>query len=821
MKVDQTQITDILQQLRKQGVQFTLLSENPVFQPGSAPTTPPIPSPQAVNMLRNASFSHSVKSWDNTAATDDTRYECSWFYSHPNLPNQPMVLGHAGASQPTKTFTSANVSTGSDTITILNHGFGTGLAVYLTGANQPAPLVAATVYYVIEDDDDTIALATSAANAKAGTRINLTTTGGAGTKTLAYDYTLKSSANTLYNPNFAIWNLTGSFAGTAAINQEYTLDAPLTGEEAMASPGYTLYGAINCAKINQYISAPSDARLGCGLYAYQSSTWSYLTASYDISAQVRGTVASVTSRDYMIHVKTDRGFTVNTSVVTVASAPGNSDFTNGAGVILNWQKVLNYGATVYEIYRKTGATYVLLFRITNGVTTYIDNNSTLPDTVVTYPSADFTGKFAYSASIENVLTNLAIDGVSDNWDTIPYALLVPSNYNLGLTDLSLKQWIRWNVTGLTNDRFDIVLDDVYVSDDLITLTSAAGQFTSDMVGLDITLEGNGVTYTGTINVYSSATGVQVTPSIDAELCGAIVSEAGSEVNGMYSYRGTDSGFPYYNLLGKPDNAKSYAIANQGSYWQIYNIDDTTYISSDNPSFPWDVVTWTQDVGALPLPTVEQYAVTTTTIHGGAPLNAVSFDLAQVSYGPNALFSFNAQDFDGTHGVPPCVPNGSNQGGTGTNFPNPGDGQPTCVWTEEMVQVVRGIGVQSVRAEDVQKGDMLIDWNGQQNQVRNLKYSVNNVYKVCTDNGFEAHTTSTHKFFVSEGYPKIMGAFKVGQEIMTAADGEIEMTKITNIENLGRKSVVQFNLANGHTFLIGRGNWKHCGGFASHNAKPIN
>lgn len=90
-------------------------------------------------------------------------------------------------------FTSANVIIGSDTITITNHGFSTGLLVTLTTAGVlPTGLAVATNYFVISVDANTIALASSLANANAGTRIDLT---GAGSGSSTVVPTALASAN--------------------------------------------------------------------------------------------------------------------------------------------------------------------------------------------------------------------------------------------------------------------------------------------------------------------------------------------------------------------------------------------------------------------------------------------------------------------------------------------------------------------------------------------------------------------------------------------------------------------------------------------------
>ena len=78
--------------------------------------------------------------------------------------------------QHAKSFTSnaSNVSVGSDTITISSHGYSTGDAVYYyAGSSVIGGLSNEKLYYVIATNSNTIKLATTAANATAGTAIDL------------------------------------------------------------------------------------------------------------------------------------------------------------------------------------------------------------------------------------------------------------------------------------------------------------------------------------------------------------------------------------------------------------------------------------------------------------------------------------------------------------------------------------------------------------------------------------------------------------------------------------------------------------------------
>lgn len=82
-----------------------------------------------------------------------------------------------------QTFGTADVDIVNDDITIVGHGFSTGDVIGLTTDDTlPAGLAVNTAYYVIQRTASTFRLATSRANAFAGTQINITSV-GAGTQT--------------------------------------------------------------------------------------------------------------------------------------------------------------------------------------------------------------------------------------------------------------------------------------------------------------------------------------------------------------------------------------------------------------------------------------------------------------------------------------------------------------------------------------------------------------------------------------------------------------------------------------------------------------
>lgn len=90
-------------------------------------------------------------------------------------------------------YTSSDVDTSSNEITVADHGYRSGVpCVLTTGGALANPLVGATTYYIIKVDDDTIKFATSRANAIAGTAIDLTTQGSL---TTTIDVTGNTGAN--------------------------------------------------------------------------------------------------------------------------------------------------------------------------------------------------------------------------------------------------------------------------------------------------------------------------------------------------------------------------------------------------------------------------------------------------------------------------------------------------------------------------------------------------------------------------------------------------------------------------------------------------
>lgn len=112
-------------------------------------------------------------------------------YNSSALPSRPVRLRYVPVSKrlidtstTTQTFTSTDVDTTNDTITVVDHGYSTNDIITLsTTTTLPAPLAVSTNYYIIHAGDDTFKLATTLQNAFDNVAIDLTD-GGTGTHTI-------------------------------------------------------------------------------------------------------------------------------------------------------------------------------------------------------------------------------------------------------------------------------------------------------------------------------------------------------------------------------------------------------------------------------------------------------------------------------------------------------------------------------------------------------------------------------------------------------------------------------------------------------------
>jgi hypothetical protein len=104
------------------------------------------------------------------------------------------VGSSANATAVQKTWTDTDVNTGTDRITVTSHGFVTGDRVLISSANTLPTGVTAGEYWVIRIDANTIQLATSLANALAGTAVDITAAGSSTSRICQADYTVRMLA---------------------------------------------------------------------------------------------------------------------------------------------------------------------------------------------------------------------------------------------------------------------------------------------------------------------------------------------------------------------------------------------------------------------------------------------------------------------------------------------------------------------------------------------------------------------------------------------------------------------------------------------------
>lgn len=138
-----------------------------------------------------------------------------------------LIVNNTVGATASKAFASTDVSTAADTIAITAHGFVSGQAVTLTTSGTlPAPTLVLTTYYIIVVNANSIKLATSQANATAGTAIDLTTQGAGSSNVVpasaSYSVFLDASNDgTNFVPYFSFESMTASTSWNWTLFPEY------------------------------------------------------------------------------------------------------------------------------------------------------------------------------------------------------------------------------------------------------------------------------------------------------------------------------------------------------------------------------------------------------------------------------------------------------------------------------------------------------------------------------------------------------------------------------------------------------------------------
>jgi len=453
------------------------------------------PAAPVANLLWNGELGHSRYTWNEVSGTPsgDRNEEAAWWFSH----NQP-----ANAA----TFLDANVNTATDTITITGHGFTTGLVVDLTqtgGGALPTGLSTLTAYYVIRVDANNIKLATTAANAFAGTPVvDITSAAAGGTHGVQpwlfqYAYSsvsgreLKGYAHTAYDARYSRWDPVN---GWAELTGTMSVDALLPGNLVDATTSLARIGMI-AAKKNAFIEIPSTTRLAAGIWDNTSGQRKFLPGTFAFTASLVGT-AGATTRKYRALITSDRGYSLLSNEITIANAPADGAFSSTSYIVMSWPQ--QAGQLQVEIYELVGGQYRLLTQV-SGATSYIHLGSYI-SIEGGYPTATGSELSATFYTRTSEASTLATNGVDAAWDTVSLPIAVPSNYNKGNT--TDRQWLRLWLT---------VAPNLYIpgcaANGTTTLTIPTGAINSAALNAGGYGTGSGSTYAGlTVEVYDS-TGV--------------------------------------------------------------------------------------------------------------------------------------------------------------------------------------------------------------------------------------------------------------------------------------------------------------------------
>lgn len=763
-------------------------------------------TPQAVNQIRNGTYSHSVNSWADDATADNGRYECAWWYSHPIVDGQAMFRGDARSTDPTLTWTNTDVSTGADTITITNHGLQTGLGFRVTTAGTlPAPLAINTTYFVIRVDANTIQVASSYANAIAGTELDLTTT-GAGVSTLTYNYTLKDSAHTVYSEGYANWQIsTGSARFTDALTD---ISGLLPGNNIEA--GYTYYAVFSIAKANQYVSANPSCRIFAGLYAKSTAKagWSWLYGSYDITATVLGTVGTPTEREYAVFVQTDRGITLITSTLTVASAPSNADYAGGARVVLTWPRPLGFGVTSYAIYRNTPTDFlpgaVSITPVNTIAITGINLTTAQP---IVFAGADLpdplvAGTVYYAIRVDNDTFQVATSIANANAGT--EINLIDAGTGTHTLNVYLQLFTQNGITYIDNNAFQNTASGFPAADynELVAYTATVPNVVAQLgfIGDPLFAGWQVIPYAIRIpqNYDKSDTelneGQWLRWGLTENLSLRITNDI-TMTNGINDVVSTVSQFRV-DLIGL--NA---TITDKGGNEITGTV--TAFTDANN----------IQIADNWPFPTTGDCTIF---IEFGAPPNSLLIDLSHLTWIAGAGFSPNPEDISPDRGIPAAVPNGTTQGPIIIGqTPGGPDGTPACLYQDEMVMTALG----EMPAIDLVNhiGIMLPDGYGGMNKLEEAELGVKDVWCLETENGATLLATDTKQIYVDHGATKLLEQLKKGDSILTMFNDCLTHSTIIN-KFLAFKQVivVRIGLNPTHTFLAGTADAK----VLVDNNKPI-
>ena len=236
----------------------------------------------------------------------------------------------ASVTENSITVTAANVNPTTDIFTV-TRSFITGEKITITSADPPAPLAAGTEYWVIRVSDTTIKLASTLANAYAGTAIDLTDAG-----TGAHTVTLYSIRVQVYQQELQDSRVVGTSDGTTEF-QEFSLGEPNILEDTIT---VTINSVVYTKVDTLVFSNPTDTHYeviystsNVASIRFGNGTYGAVPAAFDINVQFAiggGNDSNVSSVDRLnIYAGTDGNVVGVSNPTTLSGGSAAEDVESG------------------------------------------------------------------------------------------------------------------------------------------------------------------------------------------------------------------------------------------------------------------------------------------------------------------------------------------------------------------------------------------------------------------------------------------------------------------------------------------------------------
>jgi len=357
------------------------------------------------------------------------------------LGNQPVVGDSANTFKTlddiasfTVTFDATSsdvVSIANDTLTFNNHRFVTAQKVtYNDGGGTAIGGLADGSYFIIKEDQNTIKLASSAANAASGTAINLTSgaAGGSHTLKIAFD-----GVNTKFKA-------THSNGTKANISRAAQLSLSINGviQQPQDTTSPTVGYGIEADSTIVFSTAPesSDVIFGSFIGEVAASfditdntvdefTADGSTTAFTLSKELPSNNDALVTLDGVVQYpntqSNTRAYSTTDNTITFTSAPA-------AGVIIQVRHIGFAGASSNEVTAFYGRTGNVQLKNTDNVAV---NNLTAAGTVTVAGNLDVTGDITYD---ETVSRNLNVTGIA----TVASGIVSTGDFKVG-TATTLSQ----------------------------------------------------------------------------------------------------------------------------------------------------------------------------------------------------------------------------------------------------------------------------------------------------------------------------------------------------------------------------------------------